>query len=373
MSRSLNIHFFGSSLVSAYWNGAATYYRGLIKALHARGHRVTFCEPDAFGRQQHRDLPDPDWATVRVYDPTQHGQWQALLSEACAADVVIKASGVGVLDAELERGVLECRRAGNLVLFWDVDAPATLDRLDADDHDPFHDLVPAYDLICTYGGGPPVVQAYAALDAKACVPVYNAVDPAEHFPVPPDPQFAVDMTLLANRLPDREARIDAFFFEAARRLPDRRFVLGGSGWEQPHVPPNVRCAGHVYTKDHNAFHASPTAALSVNRKSMAAYGYSPATRIFEAAGAGACIISDAWEGIELFLEPGTEILVAEDGEWVAEHLANLTPERAAQIGQAALQRVRREHTYTQRAEQLETLLLARLADKAVGKKQEVTA
>src|SRR5690242_3582839 len=120
----MRIAFFGSSLVSAYWNGAATYYRGLIRALHDRGHRVTFYEPDAFERQQHRDLEDPSWASVVVYPAQQEGDVLSAVDQAADADLVIKASGVGIFDDLLERAVLQLRRPQTLVAFWDVDAPA---------------------------------------------------------------------------------------------------------------------------------------------------------------------------------------------------------------------------------------------------------
>ena len=122
------------------------------------------------------------------------------------------------------------------------------------------------------------------------------------------------------------------------------------------MPENVDYLGHVYTRDHNAFNCSPLAVLNVNRESMARYGFSPPTRVFEAAGAGACLITDAWQGIDLFLEPGSEVLVAEDGNDVAEHLRALTPERAGRIGRAALERVLSQHTYAHRAAQVEELL-----------------
>jgi spore maturation protein CgeB len=354
------IAFFGSSLVSAYWNGAATYYRGIIRALHARGYDVTFYEPDAYDRQQHRDIPDPDWARVVVYPATDQGVERAL-DAGTTADIVVKTSGVGVFDARLEAEVLARRRPDTLAVFWDVDAPATLDRLDHDAADPFNALVPQYDLVLTYGGGDPVVQAYQAHGARLCVPVYNALDPATHHPVERDPRFRAHVGFLGNRLPDREARVDEFFFGAARRLPRLQFLLGGNGWADKPMPSNVVYAGHVYTRDHNAFNRSPLAVLNISRDSMARYGFSPATRVFEAAGAGACLITDAWKGVEMFLEPGREVLVAASGDEVAEIASRLHADRARAIGDAARRRVLAEHTYDQRVHQLESLLALRTA------------
>jgi spore maturation protein CgeB len=361
MRSSLDVAFFGSSLVSAYWNGAATYYRGIVRALHDRGHRVTFYEPDAYGRQQHRDMPDPEWARVEVYAGEGEAGVMRALEQARAADLVVKASGVGVFDEVLEREVLALKRPDNMVVFWDVDAPATLDRVHHDAGDPFRALIPEYDLIFTYGGGDPVVQAYAALGARQCVPIYNALDPSTHHPVPPDPRFASDLGFLGNRLPDREARVDEFFLRAAALLPHHRFLLGGSGWADKPVPRNVDAVGHVYTHEHNAFNCTPRTVLNVNRESMARYGFSPPTRVFEAAGAGACLITDAWEGVELFLEPGREVLVARDGEEVAEYARALTPGHAKSVGHAAHARVLAEHTYAHRAAQVEQVLDAQLS------------
>jgi spore maturation protein CgeB len=356
MTAALDIAFFGSSLVSAYWNGAATYYRGIVRALAERGHRVTFYEPDAYGRQQHRDIEDPPWARVIVYDGERDdGVWRAL-DHASTADLVVKASGVGVFDELLEREVLALRQADTLVAFWDVDAPATLDRVMRDPTDAFCQHIPRYDVVFTYGGGEPVVRAYESLGARVCVPIYNALDPSTHHPVPPDPRFACDLGFLGNRLPDRETRVEEFFLRPAALLPDRRFLLGGNGWADKTVPPNVARLGHVYTHEHNAFNVTARAVLNVNRESMARYGFSPPTRVFEAAGAGACLITDEWEGIELFLEPGREVLVGADGDAVAAHLATLTPERARTLGDAARRRILAEHTYAHRALEVERVL-----------------
>jgi spore maturation protein CgeB len=351
----MQIAFFGSSLLSAYWNGAATYYRGIIKALDQRGHRTTFYEPDAFERQQHRDIDEPPWAKVVVYPAAAESMYRAL-EQARRADVIVKASGVGVFDRELEAGVLDLKAAGKLVVFWDVDAPATLERIRQNPKDPLAALIPRYDFIFSYGGGVPVIRAYSALGARECVPIYNALDPETHFAVAPEQRFSGDLALLANRLPDRESRVEEFFLKPATVLPRCRFILGGAGWADKPLPQNVHYVGHVYTRDHNAFNSSPRAVLNVSRDSMARYGYSPATRIFEAAGAGACIITDWWEGIHMFLDPDHEVFVAHNGEDVIECLRHLTPECAVATGSAAAQRVLAHHTYKHRAEQIENVL-----------------
>jgi spore maturation protein CgeB len=351
----MRIAFYGSSLLSAYWNGAATYYRGLLSELARRGYGVTFFEPDAYDRQAHRDIDPPDWAEVVVY-PATEATARAAIARAAEADVVVKASGVGVFDDLLLEGVLGAAAPSAVKVFWDVDAPATIASLRGEPDQPLRRRLGDLDLVLTYGGGPPVVRAYEGLGARLCRPIYNALDPQTHHPAPPDPRFAGDLNFLANRLPDREARVERFFLEPAARLSDRGFVLGGAGWDDKPMPPNVRRVGHVGTGDHNAFNGSGLAVLNVARDSMADIGFSPATRVFEAAGAGACLITDAWEGIELFLSPGEEVLVARDGQDVAEHLQTLDPARARAIGAAARQRILSEHTYARRAAEADALI-----------------
>ena len=324
-----------------------------MRALADRGHEVVFLEPDAYERQQHRDIDDPPWAEVVVWQPSA-ARARELVRSVGDFDLVVKASGVGVLDEELAHAVAALD--GPIRIFWDVDAPATLTRLELDPSDPLTTLVPRFDLVLTYGGGDPVVARYRRLGAADCVPVYNAVDPETHHPAEPDERFAADLVFLGNRLPDRERRVEEFFLAAAADAPERSFLLGGSGWEEKPLPPNIHLLGHVGTSEHNALNCTPLSVLNVTRDSMVANGWSPATRVFEAAGAGACLITDEWPGIELFLEPGTEVLVARNGAEVARHVDGLEPERARAIGAAARERVLRDHTYAQRAEQLEALL-----------------
>jgi spore maturation protein CgeB len=356
----MNIAFFGSSLLSSYWNGAATYYRGIIRALHARGHQVTFYEPDAYDRQSHRDIAPPAWARSVVYPATEDDVLRQV-EKARDADLIVKASGVGVFDGLLESAVADLRTERTMVAFWDVDAPATLERMHANEADPFRRLIPRYDIVLTYGGGDPVVEAYRGLGARDCVPIYNALDPETHHPVPADERFRADLSFLGNRLPDREARVEEFFLHAATSAPECEFLLGGSGWEDKALPANVRNLGHVGTADHNALNCSARLVLNISRKSMARFGFSPATRVFEAAGAGACLVTDAWEGVEQFFEPGEEILVARDGVEVAGLTRAVSPDEARRIGTGALERALAEHTYAHRAAQFERIVEGAIA------------
>ena len=271
--------------------------------------------------------------------------------------MIVKSSGVGVLDAWLEREVALSRRADTRTLFWDVDAPATLASLAENPDDLLRRHIADYDMVLTYGGGAPVVAAYEALGAALCVPIYNALDPETHYPVPPRREFdGRRWVFSATVCPTAKRGCETSSSRRRGCCPStvsaRRQRLGCAAG----CLPNVRIIGHVYTRDHNAFNASALAVLNVCRDSMASNGYSPATRVFEAAGAGACIITDAWNGIEAFLDPGSEVLVANNGAEVAELLQQLSPERARQIGRAARRRVLAEHTYAARARIVEDLL-----------------
>src|SRR5262249_3659309 len=192
-------------------------------------------------------------------------------------------------------------------------APATLARVEADRRDAFRTLIPEYDFIFTYGGGPPVVEHYGRMGARNCHPIYNALDPETHYPVSPDSDAACDLLFVGHRLPDRERRVEEFFFRAAELAPEFRFALAAEGWAGKSIPANVRWTGPVGTDDHNRVDCSARMVLNINRDSMAGVGFSPPTRVFEAAGAGACLITDRWAGIDRFFTPQEEILVAGSG------------------------------------------------------------
>lgn len=358
MPPSVHFAFFASSLVSSHWNEAATYYRGIAFALAARGHKITFYEPDAYERQRHRDIADPPWADVVVYSGHDSAAaMQCLERAAKTADVLVKASGIGVYDRLLEEAVPSIARSRQTTIFWDVDAPATFERMRIDANDPFHADLPRYDMVLTRGGGERVVLGYESLGAHACIPVFDALDPAMHFPVGPDPRFAAKLGLLGR--PDRAGRIEQFFVKAAARLPDADFLLAGSGWHDKPMPRNVRAIGGVTAADRNAFNVTPRAVLELTSDGRTTGCVAPGARVFEVAGAAGCLITDRCEGIETFLEPGREVLVADDGEHLASIVSSLSEERARIIGANARRRILAQHTYADRALQIESILLVK--------------
>ncbi len=359
----MKIFAFGSSIVSSYWNGAATYYRGCYKYLERLGHSITFAEPDAYGRQQHRDSDDFSYVESIVYQPGT--EIDAMLARAAEADVIVKHSGIGVDDETLERRILELQDCC-AITFWDVDAPATLARMDSDPHDAFRTMMPQYDAVLSYGGGPVCERGYRGFGARAYFSMYNGLDPETHFPVPCDPAFACDVAFLGNRLPDREARVEALFFRAAELAPHSTFLLGGEGWGDKPMPANVRYIGHVPTAEHNRVNCSAGMVMNINRASMASSGFSPPTRVFEVAGAGTCLLCDDWPGIDDCFEPGEEILVIRSGEDVVDALARCDNAARRAIGAAFHARALRDHTYAQRARQAEQAFLYCLAARSAS-------
>jgi len=359
----MKIFVFGSSIVSCYWNGAATYYRGIYKYLARRGQQIVFAEPDAYGRQQHRDQDDFSYVESIVYRPTV--DIDRMLDRASEADIVIKHSGLGVDDSLLEERVLELKPQCG-VFFWDVDAPATIARLRANEGDPFRFAIPEYDGILTYGGGPNIASAYRSFGAQAYYSIYNGLDPETHYPVAQDPELACDVVFLGNRLPDREARVEELFLRVAELAPQKRFILGGEGWGDKQLPSNVRWIGHVTTGDHNRVNCSARIVMNINRSSMASFGFSPPTRVFEVAGAGTCMVCDEWPGIQECFEPEKEILIVRCAEDVAQILRNYEERACRCIGDAFHARALRDHTYTQRAAQADHALTECLQSRSLS-------
>jgi spore maturation protein CgeB len=343
----MTIVVFGLTISSGWGNGHATLWRGLCRALGARGHRITFFERDVPYYAAHRDLRDPEGCDLVLYD-----SWPAI---AVAARRAVNEADVAVLtsycpDAGAASELLLDSRA-RLKVFYDLDAPVTLDRLARGDQ---VEYVPAggfaaFDLVLSYAGGRALDELRSRLGARVVAPLYGSVDPDVHRPIDTtrEPRWA--LSYLGTYSRDRQSALDALFLAAARRRPGLRFCIAGSMYPDdfPWLP-NVHYLAHLPPTSHAAFYSSSNLTLNVTRGPMAEIGYCPSGRLFEAAACGAPTITDRWPGVEAFFEPGREIVVADDA---ADTLAalDMNPEVRAGIGRAARARTLAEHTAAKRA------------------------
>lgn len=351
MTRRLVI--FGLSLSSSWGNGHAPTFRGLVRALAARGWEVTFFERDVEWYASNRDLAHPDFCHLRLYD-----DWPAARAEAAhavrAADAVLVGSlvegGADIID-------WLCT-TGRPLTFYDIDTPITLVGLGRDGRTPYlrADQVPWFEVYFSFAGGPALVELERTWGARRARALYCAADSLVYRPVEPDPRFACALSYMGTYAADRQPAVEDLLIGPARARPDKRFILAGPQYPEMNLPPNLDHDPHVYPRDHAALYCSSEATLNLTRQAMRTYGWAPSTRLFEAAACGACIMSDTWPGLETLLAPGSEILLADTCADVLAHLDALTPDRRRAIGEAARTRVLREHTYDARAAEVERVL-----------------
>jgi spore maturation protein CgeB len=360
----MKLVIFGLSISSSWGNGHATLWRGLAGALAKKGHRVVFFERDVPYYAEHRDYTEipggelviyPDWAgTVPVARRHLRDADVAMVTSYCPD---------GIAATEM---VLESR--ARLKTFYDLDTPITLSNLDAGRAVNYigPNGLAGFDLVLSYTGGAALAELKTRLGARRVAALYGSVDPEVHHPVPPKEEYAADLSYLGTYSADRQESLEELFLEPARRRPDLRFVLGGSQYpkEFPRVE-NLVLFPHIPPAEHAAFYCSSKLTLSVTRGPMAQMGYCPSGRLFEASACGVPIVSDDWEGLDHFFEPGIEIVVARTTGHVMDALA-LDDEARARIGKAARERTLSKHTAAHRAVELETMLQAALKPAALG-------
>ncbi len=356
----LDIIIFGLSITSSWGNGHATTFRALAKALAARGHAVTFLERDKPWYRDNRDVDDLPYCRVELYDtlPEVPHRFGARVRDA---DLVILGSYVpdGAVLAEW----ITCQAKG-VTAFYDIDTPVTLRRLESGDSDYLRAAtIPRFSLYLSFTGGPTldlIEDLYASPRARA---LYCAVDPHMHAPVAASPTW--DLGYLGTYSADRQEALERLLLAPARRLPERRFVVAGAQYPaEIRWPDNVQRIEHLAPEKHAAFYCAQRYTLNLTRRDMAAAGFSPSVRLFEAAACGTPVISDRWPGLDAFLAPGREILIADTSENVVEAICEFPDERRRLIAAAARNRVLAAHTADHRAIQLEAYHREALAGRA---------
>ncbi|MFL6005208.1 MAG: glycosyltransferase [Gaiellaceae bacterium] len=346
----MRIVFLGLSITSSWGNGHATNYRALVSALTARGHEVLFLERNRPWYEEHRDLPVPPAGRTELYTSLAELR-ERFGDDVEDADLVVVGSyvpeGVAV-------GEWVTEHASGLTAFWDIDTPVTVAKLESGDHEYLsRELVPRFDLYLSFTGGPLLRSIEHDFGARCALPFYCMADPEVYRPL--DVPTRWTLGYLGTYSADRQATLDALLRTPAELMPEARFVVAGPQYP-PDVewPENVERIEHLAPGDHAAFYAAQELTLNVTRDAMVRAGWSPSVRLFEAAACGVPAISDWWDGLGAFFEPGLEILVARDTDEVVRHLRSTSADERREIGARARSRVVAEHTPTRRAEQLES-------------------
>jgi spore maturation protein CgeB len=350
----MKLVIFGLTVSSSWGNGHATLWRGLLKALGARGHDVVFFERDVPYYAMNRDLHALADGTLVLY-PEWEQNLPAARAHLASADVAMVTSYQPDAIAATE---LVLQSPAAVRVFYDLDTPVTLDALRSGREVAY--LGPRgladFDLVLSYTGGDALRQLRARVGARRVAPLYGHVDPDVHHPVAPDPDYRADLSYLGTYAQDRQAALERLFIQPAHRLPEQRFLIGGAQYprEFPWAD-NIWFRKHMPPAYHPAFFSSSRWTLNVTRRAMAEMGWCPSGRLFEAAACGCPLISDDWEGLDAFFTPGAEIVTARDTDDVVGAMRMGDAERET-LARRARERTLDEHTSARRAAELEALL-----------------
>jgi spore maturation protein CgeB len=347
----MRIVIFGLTISSSWGNGHAALWRGLLRALLADGHHVTFLERDQPFYAEHRDLFElPGNGELLLYP-----DWQTVLPDARAA---LAGADAGIVTSYCPDGIaaaeLIAETGTGVSCFYDMDTPITLALLEAGETVPYigPSGLSGFDIVLSYTGGGALDALRQKLGARRVMPLYGSVDPDLHHPVPPQPQYRSRLSYIGTYAPDRQAALQALFLEPARRRPADRFVIAGAQYPADFPwSENLFFVRHLPPSEHCGFYASSCLTLNVTRAAMAQAGWCPSGRLFEAAACGTPVLSDEWEGLDAFFCPGDEILLARNSDDAMAAL-DMSPEALLRIGTRARARVLAEHTAARRAQEM---------------------
>jgi spore maturation protein CgeB len=347
-SESMDFVFIGLAITSSWGNGHATTYRSLIKGLSRLGHRVLFLEQDQPWYADNRDAPRLPYCRTELYT-NLHDLRSRFAGEIHNADAVIVGSyvsnGIQVADWVIEQ-------ARGVRAFYDIDTPVTLGCLRTDNCEYLGvDQVSQFDLMLSFTGGPTLRKLESLYGARRALPLYCSVDSDAYRPQ--NLRRDIELGYMGTYSADRQPALELFLNEAARSFPTRKFMVVGPQYpEGIEWPSNVRRRDHLAPQEHAAFYGAQRFTLNLTRADMREAGHSPSVRIFEAAACGTPIISDAWVGIEEFLTPGEEILIARSSEDVVGYLQDTSAAQIESLSRRARERILDAHTSDCRAREL---------------------
>lgn len=343
----------GLSITSSWGNGHATTFRALLHAFNKREHDILFLERDVPYYAQNRDLPNPSFCKIKLYSNLNELK-EKYKSEIQNADAVMVGSyvpeGVEVIDFVL-------KTAKGVTLFYDIDTPVTLAKLERQDFEYLHPRqIEGFDAYLSFAGGPildVLMDKYYSPNAK---PLYCSVDSNLYFPEFQEIQW--EMGYLGTYSDDRQPTVEKLLNKTARKLPSKQFSVAGSQYPATYNwSGNIELLGHLPPAEHRKYYNSQRYTLNVTRQDMIKAGFSPSVRLFEAAACKVPIISDYWDGLDSFSEPGTEILIAHSTEDVVGYLTEISEKERRRIAENAYQKILNKHTSEARAKELENYIV----------------
>ena len=350
----MQLVIFGLTVTSSWGNGHSTLWRGLIRHLSRRGWKVTFFEKDV---PYYRDTRDRNW--LEGGSLVLYSEWSEALGKAKDA---IADADAAIVTSYCPDGIAASRLmtdAGSVLkIFYDLDTPVTLSRIEHGESVAY--LPPeglgGFDLVLSYTGGEALEQLRTLLGARRTAPLYGHVDPDVHRPGQPAAPFASDLSYIGTYAANRQLALEKLFVGPARQRPGMRFTIAGAQYPQDFPwTENIHFVRHLPAQDHPDFYASSRLTLNVTRSDMAALGWCPSGRLFEAAACGAAIITDTWPGLEEFFALGREVIPVQSGEDVIAAL-EMGDGELRRIAGDARERVLAEHTSARRAGELEAML-----------------
>lgn len=348
----MKITIFGLSITSSWGNGHATTFRALCNALHRRGHRIVFFEHNVEWYQNNRDLPEPPYCEVQIFEDWEEVR-PRVRAELSDSDVALVGSffpdGLAAFDEVLSSHV-------PVKAFYDIDTPITVGHLRQSGKTDYllKRHLPELDIYFSFTGGPMLRELEQRFGVPLALPLYCSVDPENHIQLAPSDDLRCDLGYMGTYAPDRQPKIEEFLCMPARQSPESRFIVAGPQYpESIEWPSNIERITHLNPCRHAEFYCSSRMTLNVTRRDMVLAGYSPSVRLFEAAACGAAIVSDNWPGLDTFFSPGKEILLPVGPDDVLRYIRNYDDRELREIGAAARERVLALHTSSSRALEFE--------------------
>ncbi len=351
----MKIVIYGLTITSSWGNGHATTYRSLGKALRSRGHQIHFVEKDVEWYRSNRDLPDPEFCTVYLFEDWNSSQSE-LIKISKDADAIVVGSyfpdAIAATQALLSAGF-------GPVLFYDIDTPITMSKLREEGGTDYlaASLIPHYAAYLSFTGGPALRELEDTFHSPHAVPFYCSVDPDLYRPTGVRSEYSSTLSYLGTFAADRQEKLMNLLDQTAALLPEQRFLVAGPQYPKDIVwQNNVDRIIHISPPEHPSFYSSSRFTLNLTRKDMVDAGYSPSVRLFEASACGTAILSDWWAGLEELLTPDEEILLPTDADEVKDILLNTHDSERLKLGRRARERILSQHTATHRAIEFEDVV-----------------